>query len=112
MNSIPVPLLSLAHVTVMRGDRVALHDLNLEIACEEHACILGPNGCGKSTLMKTITRECYPLAREGSGISILGCERWAILELGSLLRIVSPALWASCTPAASGRGVVLSGFFT
>jgi iron complex transport system ATP-binding protein len=108
----PAPLLSLAHVTVMRGDRAALQDINLEIARGEHVCVLGPNGCGKSTLIKTITRECYPLAREGSRISILGRERWDIFELRSLLGIVSPDLLASCTTEATGRDVVLSGFFS
>jgi len=108
----PVPLLSLTNVTVMRGDHAALRDINLEIASGEHVCILGPNGCGKSTLIKTITRECYPLAREGSAISILGRERWDIFELRSLLGIVSPDLLASCTSNATGRDVVLSGFFT
>lgn len=96
----------------MRGDRPALHDISLEIARGEHVCILGPNGCGKSTLIKTITRECYPLAREGSSISILGRERWDIFELRSLLGIVSPDLLASCTTDATGRDVVLSGFFS
>jgi len=105
-------LLSLAHVTVMRGERAALEDINLEIASGEHVCILGPNGCGKSTLIKTITRECYPLAREGSSISILGRERWDIFELRSQLGIVSPDLLASCTTDATGRDVVLSGFFS
>src|SRR5258706_1796658 len=112
MNTIPEPLLSLAHITVMRGDREALHDINLEIARGEHVCILGPNGCGKSTLIKTITRECYPLSREGPRISILGRERWDIFELRSLLGIVSPDLLASCTTDATGRDVVLSGFFS
>jgi iron complex transport system ATP-binding protein len=112
MKSIPAPLLSLAHVTVMRGERAALRDISLEIACGEHVCILGPNGCGKSTLIKTITRECYPLARDGSRISILGRERWDIFELRSLLGIVSPDLLASCTTDATGRDVVLSGFFS
>jgi len=112
MNSTAAPLLSLAHVTVMRGDREALHDVNLEIARGEHVCILGPNGCGKSTLIKTITRECYPLARDGSSISILGRERWDIFELRTLLGIVSPDLLASCTTDATGRDVVLSGFFS
>ena len=96
----------------MRGERAALQDINLEIACGEHVCILGPNGCGKSTLIKTITRECYPLAREGSRISILGRERWDIFELRALLGIVSPELLASCTTDATGRDVVLSGFFS
>ena len=109
------PLLSLRHITVLRGEagqRPALDDISLDIATGEHVCILGPNGCGKSTLIKTITRECYPLAREGSSISILGRERWNIFELRSMLGIVSPDLLASCTTDATGLGVVLSGFFS
>ena len=105
-------LLALNHVTVMRGERAALHDVTLKIGSGEHVCILGPNGCGKSTLIKTITRECYPLAGEASSISILGKERWNIFELRSLLGIVSPDLLASCTTDATGRDVVLSGFFS
>ncbi len=112
----PVPLLlSLEHVTVLRGareQRSALDDITPLIPAGEHVCILGPNGCGKSTLIKTITRECYPLAREGSSISILGRERWNIFELRSKLGIVSPDLLASCTTDATGRDVVLSGFFS
>ena len=111
------PLLLLKNVTVMRGDHAALRNVNLEIATGEHVCILGPNGCGKSTLIKTITRECYPLApavatKDGCAISILGRERWNIFELRSLLGIVSPDLLASCTTDATGRDVVLSGFFS
>jgi iron complex transport system ATP-binding protein len=106
------PLLLLKNVTVMRGARAALWEVNLEIAAGEHVCILGPNGCGKSTLIKTITRECYPLAQNGCSISILGRERWNIFELRSLLGIVSPDLLASCTTDATGRDVVLSGFFS
>jgi iron complex transport system ATP-binding protein len=105
-------LLELNRVTVMRGDRAALQDVSLRIEAGEHVCILGPNGCGKSTLIKTITRECYPQANAGSSISILGQERWNIFELRSLLGMVSPDLLASCTSDAKGRDVVLSGFFS
>jgi iron complex transport system ATP-binding protein len=115
MSSSSHPLLSLEHVTVIRGmqeQRPALDDVTLRIGAGEHVCILGPNGCGKSTLIKTITRECYPLAREGSSISILGRERWDIFELRSRLGIVSPDLLTSCTTDATGRDVVLSGFFS
>ncbi len=96
----------------MRGDHAALREVNLELAAGEHVCILGPNGCGKSTLIKTITRECYPLAQDGCSMAILGRERWNIFELRSLLGIVSPDLLASCTTDATGRDVVLSGFFS
>jgi iron complex transport system ATP-binding protein len=106
------PLLALRHVTVMRGELAALQDITLRVEAGEHVCILGPNGCGKSTLIKTITRECYPLANEGSSITILGRERWNVFELRSLLGIVSPDLLASCTSDATGRDVVLSGFFS
>jgi iron complex transport system ATP-binding protein len=115
MNSPAPPLLSLERVTVLRGtreQRPALDDVSLQITSGEHVCILGPNGCGKSTLIKTITRECYPLAREGSSISIFGRERWNIFELRSMLGLVSPDLLASCTTDATGRDVVLSGFFS
>ena len=108
----PTPLLALEHVTVMRGEHPALQDVTLRVEAGEHVCILGPNGCGKSTLIKTITRECYPLANEGASISILGRERWNVFELRSLLGIVSPDLLASCTSDATGRDVVLSGFFS
>ena len=100
---------------MVRGDSVerpALDRVSLRIESGEHVCILGPNGCGKSTLIKTITRECYPLAREDSSISILGRDRWNVFELRSLLGIVSPDLLASCTTDATGRDVVLSGFFS
>ena len=91
---------------------MALQDITLRVEAGEHVCILGPNGCGKSTLIKTITRECYPVAKEDSSVAILGRERWNIFELRSLLGIVSPDLLASCTSDATGRDVVLSGFFS
>ena len=100
------PLLSLRNVTVMRGNCAALREVNLELAAGEHVCILGPNGCGKSTLIKTITRECYPLAGDGCSISILGRERWNIFELRSLLGIVSPDLLASCTTEANNAPIL------
>jgi iron complex transport system ATP-binding protein len=116
MNSIPLrlqpALLDLRNLRVMRGGKTVLHDLSLRIQVNEHVAVLGPNGCGKSTLIKTITRECYPMVRKGSGMTILGQKSWDVFELRSLLGIVSNDLMSSCTGEASGLDVVLSGFFS
>ena len=96
----------------MRGQKIALDDFTLRVGADEHVAILGPNGCGKSTLIKTIMRECYPVVREGSSMSILGEEMWDVFKLRSRLGIVSNDLMLSCTGDAAGRDVVLSGFFS
>jgi iron complex transport system ATP-binding protein len=106
------PLLEFRNIQVMRGQKVALDDFSLRIEADEHVAILGPNGCGKSTLIKTITRECYPVARDESSMSIMGKDSWDVFSLRSQLGIVSNDLMAWCTGEAIGRDVVLSGFFS
>jgi iron complex transport system ATP-binding protein len=106
------PLLDFHNLRVMRGQKIALDDFSLRIGADEHVAILGPNGCGKSTLIKTITRECYPVAREDSSMKLLGRDSWDVFKLREHLGIVSNDLMLSCTGDASGRDVVLSGFFS
>ena len=106
------PLLDMRNLRVMRGGKVVLDDFNLRVHADEHIAVLGPNGCGKSTLIKTITRECYPVVRGRSTMAILGEKSWNIFELRSLLGIVSNDLMSMCTGEASGLDVVLSGFFS
>jgi iron complex transport system ATP-binding protein len=105
-------LIEFENVSVMRGETLALKDVSLRIGLGEHVAILGPNGCGKSTLIKTITRECYPLVRDGSSVRILGRDRWNVFELRKLLGIVSSDLMTTCTRAVTGRDIALSGFFS
>jgi iron complex transport system ATP-binding protein len=120
----PPPLLDYRNVTVYRGDRVALDNINLSVARGEHVAILGPNGSGKSTLIKTFTRECYPAPGDGeSWLRIMGQDTWDVTSLRSMLGIVTNDLVTACTSGMSsdfvdnprrvtGRNTVLSGFFS
>ena len=70
------PLFELDRATVVRGATRVLHDLSLGIPLGQHTAILGPNGCGKSTFIKLISRELYPLAREGDApVKVFGLRR-------------------------------------
>ena len=111
MSSHP-PLIELRNVTVMRGENIALRNLSLTIGAGEHVAILGPNGCGKSTLIKTITRECYPLAQPDTTVTILGQRVWDVVSLRSMMGIVSNDLMTQCTREITGLEIVLSGFFS
>src|SRR6185437_16560546 len=110
------PFLELTHVHVARGDNVVLHDINLTVNTGEHIAILGPNGCGKSTLIKTITCECYPLVSEDgepeTKVSIFGRRRWDLTELKKRLGVVSTELPGKPTLHTTGRDAVLTGFFS
>ena len=106
------PFLELCHVNVARGESTVLHDINLTVHPGEHIAILGPNGCGKSTLIKTMTCECYPLVQPETKVRIFGRERWDLTELKKRLGVVSAELPGRPTLETTGRDAVLTGFFS
>ena len=53
-------LFNIKDITVKYGKKTIIDDLNLEINEHEFVAILGPNGCGKSTLIKTLVRVHEP----------------------------------------------------
>jgi iron complex transport system ATP-binding protein len=121
--------LKMRNVNVALGDTVVLHDINLIIATGEHVTILGPNGCGKSTLIRTMNCEIYPLI-PGPGhpspeVSIFGRSRWNVTELRQHFGTVSDSLGGlqgisnrapdsagSTTGRTTGLDSVIAGFFS
>ncbi len=105
-------ILELAGVEVVRGGRTVLHDINLRVERGERIAILGPNGCGKSTLIKTMTCELYPLAKEETRVRIFGRERWDLTELKKRLGVVQAELPGKPILECTGLDAVLTGFFS
>ena len=106
------PIVDLRHVSVARGANPVLHDVSLMVRRGEQIAILGPNGCGKSTLIKTLTCECYPLAEPGTSIRLFGRERWDLTALRRMLGVVSAELPGKPMLTTTGRDAVLTGFFS
>lgn len=116
-----------AHVAL--GDRVVLHDINLTIRTGEHVAILGPNGCGKSTLIRTMNCELYPVippagqhgqpGQPSPHISIFGRARWDLTELRKHFGVVSDAQpagrsteFSAARSLTTGLEAVIAGFFS
>jgi iron complex transport system ATP-binding protein len=109
--------LDLRHVNVARGDRVVLHDVNLSIGAGEHVAILGPNGCGKTTLIMAITCQVYPIVQPGMKVRIFGRDRWDLTELRKHFGVVGAGplgteLPGERTAVTSGLDAVTAGFFS
>jgi len=109
--------LELRKVNVARGDRVVLHDVNLTIRAGEHVAILGPNGCGKSTLILTMTCQIYPIVQPGMQVRIFGRERWDLTQLRKHFGVVGAGLMGAELPGertavTTGLDAVIAGFFS
>src|SRR6476619_7391113 len=63
------PAIVLDALRVVRGERLVLDDVSLEVARGSVTGLLGPSGCGKSTLMLSVVA--VPLDENGS-VEVLG----------------------------------------
>ncbi len=103
-----IPVLELSGLTVRRGDHQLLRDVAWRIGSREHWVVLGPNGCGKTSLLKVLTGYLSPTSGE---LAVLGRRygRADWRELRLQIGLVTSALQAQIPPAEVALDTVISG---
>jgi iron complex transport system ATP-binding protein len=101
-------ILRITGLKVARGRTEILSGIDWAVAKGEHWAILGPNGCGKTSLLKSIMGYLAPTEGE---ITVLGRKygetNWR--DLRKEIGIVTSALQASIPPAEVTLETVISG---
>jgi iron complex transport system ATP-binding protein len=106
------PLIEFHNATLWRGTTRVFDKLTLAIGQNERVAILGPNGSGKTTMLKAINCELYPVVAENAWARILGKDKWNVWDLRKHIGMVSDDLQARYTPGTTALEVVVSGFFS
>jgi urea ABC transporter ATP-binding protein UrtD len=95
------PLLEIKGVHKNFGGVVALDGIDLSLAAGDLACIIGPNGCGKTTLLNVVSGAFPPDAGEvwfrGENISGLSPHRIARKGIGRKFQV--PGIYPALTVA-------------
>jgi iron complex transport system ATP-binding protein len=105
-----IPVLEVSHLRVERGRTAILHDVSWRVLPGEHWAILGANGSGKTSLLKTLTGFLAPTAGEFAVLGQrYGASDWRDLRLK--VGVVTSAFAAAIPPAEPAVDTVVSGKF-
>ena len=108
----PEALISMKNVTVRYGAATVLDGVNWTVRSGENWVVLGPNGCGKTTLLNLITGD--NAQAYANDITLFGKRRGtgeSIWDIKSRTGVISSELQIRYRKPVTALEVVLSGFF-
>lgn len=87
------PLIAIDNVTKIypstAGDNVVIKDISLEIHAGEFVCVIGHSGCGKSTMLNTVSGFATPdkgeVRKNGKKVTGPGPDRMTVFQSYSLM---------------------------
>ncbi len=77
-------------------DEVLFDNLNLQVEAEERVAIIGPNGIGKTTLLRTLMGELSPMS---------GHVKWTDSADIAITRKITPVILKTISTCLTGWGV-------
>lgn len=83
-------VISLSNISLVRGEKTILDRIDWHVSPGEHWAIVGPNGSGKTSMLKVATGYEWPSAGSGE-VAVLG-DRFGQVDLRELRKKVG---WAS-----------------
>lgn len=104
-------IVEMRSVSVVRGGKYILKDVDMVINDSEDLAIIGPNGSGKTSFVKLLTGENRPYFDGNSSLTLFGKDRWNIFDLRHKLGIVSMDLQTQFSDTTKVHEVIASGFF-
>lgn len=102
-----VPVIQVTNMSVQRETRTTVDNVSIEISAGEHWVILGPNGCGKTTLLRVMSLYLHP---SNGHVSINGqaLGTFDIRPVRPRLAYVSASLASELRQALTAHEVVMS----
>lgn len=98
--------LEIRNLSLAYGDRIVLDNVSLDVRPGQFVGLIGPNACGKSTLLKAVSRVLRPAAGE---VLLDGRDAWrdmSLLETARTLAVV-PQDFPASFPFTVGETVAL-----
>jgi iron complex transport system ATP-binding protein len=105
-----VPVIQASNVSVIRDTRTTVDNVSLSVNESDRWVVLGPNGCGKTTLLKILSLYLHPSSGD---ISVNG-QRLGDFDIRPVRRrlaYVSASLATELRPALTSHEVVMSAMY-